>query len=426
MHPGDWRRLVAAATVGCALAASGCSREKPEDVQPVVTVDVAPVLTSTIQGKVRGDALLFPTQQAAIVSKMSGPVKKFYVNRGDRVRAGQLLAELANADLLAAVTESQAAFNQAEAAYQTAIKATLPEAAQKAELDMQAAKEVMDAQQAVLTSRQDLFKQGAIAQKDVNDAQVAFVQARNQYQTAQRHLENLRGFASAQEIKGAEAQRDAAKGRLENAQAQLSYSRIVSPIDGVVTERPLYAGETAASGSPACDRDGHFARHCPHARSAVRGKPAQSRRGRESAGAEQGSGAGKITQISPALDAGGTTVEVWTEVPNADGLLKPGTSLQVEMIAQTVADALVIPQSAVLTSASGATSVIVIDADNKPHKESVMLGVRDAGNVQVTDGLSSGQRVVTVGAFGLGKLDADVLEKTKVQIQPPKEEEEDK
>jgi multidrug efflux pump subunit AcrA (membrane-fusion protein) len=426
MHSGDWRRLVAAAAVGCALAASGCSREKSEDVQPVVTVDVAPVLTTTIQGKVRGDALLFPTQQAAIVSKMSGPVKKFYVNRGDRVRAGQLLAELANADLLAAVTESQAAFNQAEAAYQTAIKATLPEEAQKAELDMQAAKEVMDAQQAVLTSRQDLFKQGAIAQKDVNDAQVAFVQARNQYQTTQRHLENLRGFASAQEIKGAEAQRDAAKGRLENAQAQLSYSRIVSPIDGVVTERPLYAGETAASGTPlvtVMDISRVIARtHVP---------PSEASQLKVGGDANllvpnKAGVPGKITQISPALDTGGTTVEVWTEVPNADGLLKPGTSLQVEMIAQTVADALVIPQSAVLTSASGATSVIVIDADNKPHKESVTLGVRDAGNVQVTDGLSSGQRVVTVGAFGLGKLDADILEKTKVQIQPPKEEEEDK
>ena len=69
------------------------------------------------------------------------------------------------------MTESQAAFNQAEAAYQTAIKATLPEAAQKAELDMQAAKEVMDAQQAVLTSRQDLFKQGAIAQKEKWDTE---------------------------------------------------------------------------------------------------------------------------------------------------------------------------------------------------------------------------------------------------------------
>ena len=244
------RCLAAVAAIGCVVAGAGCSTAEPEDVQPVVTVDVAPVLTTTIQAKVRGDALLFPSQQAAIVPKISAPVKKFYVNRGDRVRAGQLLVELENADLVAAVVESQAAYDQAETVYQTAVRATLPEETQKAELDVQAAKEAMDAQQAVLSSRQDLFKQGAIAQKDLNDAQVAFVQARNQYETAQRHMENLRGFATAQAVKGAQAQRDAAKGRLESAQAQLSYSRIVSPIDGVVTDRPLYAGESAPSGAP--------------------------------------------------------------------------------------------------------------------------------------------------------------------------------
>src|SRR5262252_6023422 len=373
MRQGDWRGLVAAAVAGCVVAATGCSRAKSEDVQPVVTVDVAPVLSTTIQGKVRGDALLFPKQQAAIVSKISAPVKKFYVNRGDRVRAGQLLVELENSDLLAAVTESQAAFNQAEAAYQTAIKATLPEEAQKAELDVQAAKEAMDAQQAVFASRQDLFKQGAIAQKDLNDAQVAFVQARNQYETAQRHLENLRGFASAQGVKSAEAQRDAAKGRLENAQAQLSFSRIVSPIDGVVTDRPLYAGETAPSGSPlvtVMDISRVIARtHVPPS------EGSQLKVGGDANLLVPNKAAvpGKITQISPALDPNGTTVEVWTEVPNPDGLLKPGTSLQVEMIAQTVPDALVIPQSAVLTSASGTTLVIAVDAENKPHKESVTL-----------------------------------------------------
>ena len=52
-------------------------------------------------------------------------------------------------------------------------------------------------------------------------------------------------------------------------------------------------------------------------------------------------------------------------------------------------------------------------------------GIRDAGTVQITEGLDSGQRVVTTGAFELGKLEPDVLEKTKVQIQPPKEEEEE-
>ena len=83
------------------------------------------------------------------------------------------------------------------------------------------------------------------------------------------------------------------------------------------------------------------------------------------------------------------------------------------------------PESAVLTTSSGAASVIVIDADNKPHQESITLGIHDNGNVEVTEGLESGERVVTAGAFELSKLEEDVLAKTKVQIQLPKEEDED-
>jgi multidrug efflux pump subunit AcrA (membrane-fusion protein) len=377
-------------------AACGCSRSSPEDVNPVVTVDVAPVLTSTIQDKVTGDSLLFPVRQAAIVPKITAPVKKVYVNRGDRVRAGQVLLELEDKDLAAAVTESKAAYDQAEAAYQTAVRATLPEEVQKAQLDVRAAKDALDAQQAVFNSRQSLFMQGAIAQKDVNDAQVALSQARNQYEIAQKHLENLQGFANAQAVKSAEAQRDAAKGRYDSAAAQLSYARVTSPIDGVVTDRPVYPGEMPAAGDPANLL-------VPNAAPV----------------------AGTVSQVSPALDTGGTTVEVWVEAPNPDMSLRPGTSVPVEMISQTVQNALVIPQPAVITSASGTTSVIVIDAENKPKKTTVTLGIRDGMNVQVTDGLSSGQRVATTGAFGLAKLDDDVLAKTKVQIAPPKEEDDE-
>jgi multidrug efflux pump subunit AcrA (membrane-fusion protein) len=69
--------------------------------------------------------------------------------------------------------------------------------------------------------------------------------------------------------------------------------------------------------------------------------------------------------------------------------------------------------------------VIVVDPQNKPHKKSVTLGIHDGDKVQVTEGLQSGDRVVTVGAFELGKLESEVLEKTTVQIQQPKEEEEE-
>ncbi len=115
---------------------------------------------------------------------------------------------------------------------------------------MRVAKDTLDAQQAIFDNRQRLFKEGAIAQKDVNDAQVNLSQARNQYEIARKRLEDLQGFGNDQALKAAAAQRDAAKGRFDTVQAQLSYARITSPIDGVVTDRPLYAGESVSSGSP--------------------------------------------------------------------------------------------------------------------------------------------------------------------------------
>ena len=169
----------------------GCSAKQATEAEPepVVTVDVAPVLSSAIQLKVNGDALLYPLQQAAIVPKLSAPVTKFYVEKGSHVRAGQLLAELENKDLLGAVAENKAAYEQAEASYETTARATVPEEVQKAELDLKAAKGTMDAQQKLYESRQALYREGAIAQKDVNDAQVTLTQAQNQYEIARTHLE---------------------------------------------------------------------------------------------------------------------------------------------------------------------------------------------------------------------------------------------
>src|SRR5437870_2811665 len=243
-------RLILLTLTVTVLASCAAKKAEKADEEHVVTVDVAPVLSSSISLKVTADALLYPLQQAAIVPKISAPIKKFYVDRGARVREGQLLAELENRDLAGAVTENQANYDQAEANYQTVSKATVPEEAQKSELDVRTAKDVMDAQQKVYDSRQALYKEGAISQKDVNDAQVALTQARNQYEIARNHLANLQRFAKDESLKAAGAQRDQATARLGATEAQLSYSRITSPINGVVTDRPLYAGETAQPGTP--------------------------------------------------------------------------------------------------------------------------------------------------------------------------------
>jgi HlyD family secretion protein len=395
--------------LGIVIAAAwlaSCGAKKEVEAEPVVTVDVAPVLLSRIQRTIRADGLLYPRQQAAIAPKVSAPVKKVYVQRGARVRTGQLLLDLA------------------EATFETTAKATVPQELQKAELDARAAKEAFDAQQSVFENRQRLYREGAIAQKDVNDAQVVLSQARSQYETTRKRFEDLQSFDRDQQLKAAAAQRNAAKGKSDTAQAQLSYARIVSPIDGVVTDLPLYAGETAQSGAPVVtimDVSRVIARsHVPQS------EAAELTVGNEAnlIGPAGVPIPGKVTLINAALDAASSTVEVWVEAENPDGKLRPGSSIRVEMIAKTVPNALVIPQNAVLTSPTGATFAIVIDNESKPHLRKIAIGIRDKGLVQISDGLQSGQRVATTGAFELFKLDPEVLAKTKVQIAPAKEEEE--
>ena len=415
---GHYMLLVAA------LAVSSCGGKKEEETAPVVTVDVAPVLLSKIQRTIRADGLLYPRQQAAIAPKISAPVKKTYVQRGDRVRAGQLLLELENQDLAGSATETRASLNLAEANFETTSRATVPEELQKAELDARAAKDAVDAQQSIFDNRQRLYREGAIAQKDVNDAQVSLSQARTQSETARKHLENLQSFARDQELKAAAAQRDSARGHNEAAQAQLSYSRITSPIDGVVTDMPFYAGETGPAGAS-------IVTVMDVSRVIARTHVSQTDAAEIAVGNDAsiiGPGgvpiAAKVTHVSPALDAANTTVEIWVEADNKDGKLRPGASLRVEMVAKTVPNALVIPQVAVMTSPTGATFAILIDKDNKPHLRKISVGIRDAGMAQISDGLGSGDRVATTGAFELFKLDPEVLEKTKVQIAPAKEVEE--
>lgn len=422
----DLNRLAIVAALGLSTIVSqgGCRKAADDETTPVMTVDVAPVLLSQIDRTIRADGVLYPRQQAAIVPKITAPIRRVHAQRGTRVKAGQVLVELENGDLAGAAAENRAALAAADAAYETASKATVPEELQKAELDVEAAKDALDAQQAVLTNRQRLLKEGAVAQKDVNDAQAAVSQARAQYETARRRLADLQGFARDQALKAASAQRDAAQARHDAAQAQLSYTRLTSPIDGVVTDLPYYPGETPPSGQPLVT-----VMDVAHVIARVHVTPADAaelRVGNQAHlvapnGAQTSA---KVTQISPALDAQNTTVEVWVEAENPDGRLRPGVSMKVEMVAKHLAQALVIPQKAVLTSPSGATFVIVIDQDDKPHRRKIAVGIRDSGKVEVTDGLESGQRVATTGAFELFKLDDEVLGKTKVQVAPAAEEEE--
>ncbi len=178
------------------------------------------------------------------------PVKAFHVKRASRVHKGQLLATLENRDLAAAAQENKGAYEQAEAAYATTTAADLPQEMQKAQLDLQSAQRLYEAQQKVYDSRKDLYQQGAMPRKEFDQAGVDLTNARNQYEMAQKHFDALNAIGKQQTLKSAAGQLESAKGKFLGAEAQFSYSEILSPIDGVITDRPLYPGEMASAKLP--------------------------------------------------------------------------------------------------------------------------------------------------------------------------------
>jgi multidrug efflux pump subunit AcrA (membrane-fusion protein) len=402
-----------------ALLLTSCS--KKESTQPTaVSVQAATAQVQPITEHTITDAVLAPIAQAAISPKITAPVKEFYVQRGAHVKAGQLLATLENSDLAAAVTDNQGSFDAADANYQTTVKAQVPEDYQNAQLALAQAKANLDLNQRIVDSRKQLFAQGAIAGRDLDTSEAALVQAQAAYDTAAKHLAGMNEVSHQAALKAAQGTLESAKGKYQGAQAQLSYSEIRTPIAGVVTDRPLYAGETPAPGAPfitVMDTSALLAKiHLsqPQAQMLKNGDAASV-----SVPGLDNPVAGKITLVSPALDPGSTTVEVWVRLENPKGTLRPGTAVHVSIAGRTAPKAIVVPSEAIIVPASGKTSVMIVASDGVAHLTPVDTGIADAGFTQILSGIAAGQQVVTTGA-------ASIDDGTKVEIKAPGDNSDDK
>lgn len=395
----------------------GCSKKEEADnaAPEAAPVQTAPARQESIRRIIEADAVLYPLDQSAVMPKISAPVQKFYVNRGDHVKAGQLLATLESRDLSAAVAESKGQLDQAESNYRATSAATVPEQVIKAQTDVQSAQQAMEAAQKLLANRQKLLEEGALARKLVDDAQVAYAQAKAQFDSAQEHLRALQSVGKEEQVKGAQAQVEAARGHYQSTQAQLNYSEVRTLIGGVVADRSIYAGEMATAGMPlltVMDISKVIAR------ANVPQNQAGSVKVGDAATLTQTDTSlevpGRVTVVSPATDPSSTTVQVWVLADNPGERLKPGTGVHVAIVAATIPNAVVVPTAALLSGEEGGAMVLVATADNTVHQRKVEVGVREPEKVQILSGVSPGQQVVVVGGVGLD-------DKAKVKIVKPDE-----
>ena len=406
-HKKQW----IAAALALSLIACGKAKEKESEVEPPRPVQVEAVRRGPMDRIITANAALFPINQANVTPKISSPVKKVFVNRGDHIKEGQVIAELESADLAAAVTESKGLVDQAQAAFQTTSRGTVEEDKAKATADLQAARGTLEAAKKVYDNRVELVKQGALAQKLADDANVTMLQAQSAADNAQHHLDTLNQVSQREQVRSAQAVVNAAQAHADNLEAQLGYAKVKSPISGLVADRMVYPGEMAQPGSPLIsivDISQIVARANIPANDALMikvGSPATIH-------APTGDVAASVTVVSPAVDPNTTTVEVWITAPNPKEELRPGVTVSVAIKAETIQDATIAPVEAILNFDEGGQMVMVIDKDNVAHERRVVVGIRQGPNVQIVSGVSEGEMVVTVGGLGLE-------DKSKVVIQEP-------
>jgi HlyD family secretion protein len=391
------------AALGLMATLSGCSSgDTVPPPEAMVSVETVAAQTQTIADVVSAEGVLYPIHQASISPKITAPVRRFYVQRGEKVHTGKLLAVLENKDLSAAVMSAQGGYDQAQATYASTTSSALPEEMQTANLNVVNARTTLAAQEKLYDSESNLYQQGAIARKQLDATKVALTAAQSAYDSAEKHLRNLQAAGVSQQQKAAKGQLETAHGQYLGATAQLGYTEIRSPLNGVVADRAVYPGDIAAAGTPllvVMDTSKVVVRlHIPQQQSELlqTGQKAAIR----IPGLDKDVPA-RVTVLSPALDPSSTTEEVWVEADNPKGELKPGTTAQVSITAKTVANALVIPADAILAGPKGQTSVMVVKPDNRAYAQKVKTGIQQGTMIQILSGLVPGEQVIVGGQYGL-------------------------
>ncbi|HET9406314.1 MAG TPA: efflux RND transporter periplasmic adaptor subunit [Candidatus Sulfotelmatobacter sp.] len=360
------------------------------DQTKLATVDRGDLAKSVVAtGKVT------PITKVEVKSKASGIVKKLYVDYGDRVKKGQLLAQLDKIEIEAQVEQSKAALQSAEASLQST-QADYQRARVDAEgPDVPLLKRAYDRAGA-------MAKDGVVSASQLDDAQKNYELALNKQNVAKAQVQVLQAKIAQSK---ADMARDAAN--LKQLEEQLSYTDITSPIDGIVLSRDVEMGDAVSSilvlGSSATlvmtlgDTSEVY----------VKGKVDESDIGKVYLGQparikvesfKDKTFNGKVTKISPmgVEKDNVTTFEVRVSIQNPGGELKAEMTANAEILLEEHHNVLQIPEGAILYDKDKNASVEIPDPHGKDGKRKVAvnIGISNGARTEILGGLKQGDQVV--------------------------------
>lgn len=353
----------------------------PPEVQVTHPTRADVPVSSTLSGT------LSPYLQAKLYAKVPGYLKAIYVDKGDRVHTGELLAVIDAPELQSAmsaarsqVTQAQANLLEKDSSYQKAVA--------ERHLNVLAYERLKEARQ----SSPDL-----IAPMEVDVAQAKAEQSVAEVATAKS------------EIAVAKAELASAQDHVEEVSAQLAYTRITAPFDGVVSARYLDPGAMVQTGTNSASQampvvevmdpsrlrlDVHVAEtDVPDVKP---GTPASVELPAVPGAARQAT----IVRTSVAEDLGTRTMLAEAEIANRDLGWHPGMYAQVNLQLQVHRGALTLPEQAITRNGDKA-NVFVVGTDSRLHQRSVELGADDGIHVEIKRGLAANDAIALTGTESL-------------------------
>ena len=186
-------------------------------------------------------------------AELSGKLKAVYVEEGDRVHEGQLLAELENADYRAQVSSAEAELHQSEAQLRKVVNGARGEERREAYSTVEQARAVMNNSESEMLRRQKLFQAGVISREEADQYRKEFDVARAKFQEASEHHKLVDETARQEDRDIATANLMQARARLQQAQALLAKTFVRSPIGGTVLRKHHRLGESVSNGSTVPD-----------------------------------------------------------------------------------------------------------------------------------------------------------------------------
>ncbi len=368
--------LVATGLLGC----SGGGKVRADDPANAPTAPVVQVERRNLTDTLEIASEFLPFQEIEVYAKVSGYIKKLYVDWGTHVKQGQLLAVLEIPELQQQLQQDQANVRRGE------------QDLSRAREELNRAQSSYDVAHITYTRLADVQKSRPelVAQQEIDVAQG-------------KDLEANAGVSSAKDsLAAAEQGLLAAKAALGRDQAMFDYARITAPFDGVVTQIGAYTGALLPAGTSSDKGDQALCRLSqndllrlviPVPERAVPSIQIGQIVAIDVSGTQK-TFDGKIVRFSDQIDTQTRTMHTEVQVPNPKYELVPGMYASVRIPQRAVKNVLTLPVQAVLAGSEGQGTVLVVNADHRLEKRAITTGIQTASYVQILSGLNENDMVI--------------------------------